>query len=215
MTTELDHVKQKSILDLAEHYRQQGYQVFVKVRGSDLHETISNDELDLIVHTEQDAVVVAVRTHAPQSQTHSSHAMTQTELPFKRPQLYDYPVRDTYDIQVYLARVLELIEMGAPDSAIRSTVFTAEAVMRLVAEHHAIDFEPQIPTELAQTFLERGLISQEDYQVLGKAINMRDAMIYKHEKVIVEPEFAYQTVQVVQRLFSQAGQFEDELLGIV
>lgn len=211
MTAELEHVEQESALNLAEQYRQQGYQVFVKLRGSDLRERISNDELDLIIQAEQDTVVIAVRTGTSQPQTKPLPANTQTNLPFKRPQIYDYPVRDSYDIQVYLARVLELIQMNALDSALRSTVFTAEAVMRLVAEHHAIDFEPQVPTELAHTFLESGLISLEDYQVLVAAINLRDAIMYKLEKVTFEPKFAQQTVEVVQRLFSQSGQVEDEM----
>jgi uncharacterized protein YutE (UPF0331/DUF86 family) len=123
--------------------------------------------------------------------------------------LYDYPRRDTYDIQVYLERAIELIGIIAPDSAIRVTVFTAEAVMRMVAEHYEIDFEPQSPTELAQTFLEQGLISQSDYEVLVSAIELRDRMMYQQDKITVDPIYAYKTVEVVQRLFQQAGEAEN------
>lgn len=210
MTAELEHLAQKRVSELAERYRQQGYQVFVKVRGADSHEVIFNDELDIIVHSEKDAVVVAVKPCTSQPKTSTSSAIEQENLRFKVPQIYDYPVRDAYDIQIYLARAFELIEISAPDSAIRLAVFTAEAVMRLVAEQHGIDFEPQMPNELAETFLERGLISQDDRDVLVKAIELRDRMMYQREKIPVEPKFAYQTIEIVQSLFSQVEREEDE-----
>ena len=173
MTTELEQLEQKNVLDLAEKYKQEGYQVFVKLSGSNLHEIISDEHIDLIIHGQENALIVAVKARESQSKAKSLIA-TPKNLPFKRPQLYDYPRRDSYDIQVYLTRALELIEIIAPDSALRLTAFTALAVMRMVAEQNDIDFEPQMPTELAHTFLERGLISQEDYEVLVTGIDLRD-----------------------------------------
>jgi predicted regulator of amino acid metabolism with ACT domain len=58
-------------------------------------------------------------------------------------------------------------------------------------------------TELAQTFLERGLITQEDYEILVAGIDLRDRMMFKREKVTVDPKLVYQTIEVVQRFFSQ------------
>ena len=202
MTTELEQLEQKNVLDLAEKYKQEGYQVFVKLSGSNLHEIISDEHIDLIIHGQENALIVAVKARESQSKAKSLIA-TPKNLPFKRPQLYDYPRRDSYDIQVYLTRALELIEIIAPDSALRLTAFTALAVMRMVAEQNDIDFEPQMPTELAHTFLERGLISQEDYEVLVTGLDLRDRMIFNQEKLTIDPKLAYHMVEVVQRIFSQ------------
>ncbi|GAB4193201.1 MAG: hypothetical protein Fur006_38110 [Coleofasciculaceae cyanobacterium] len=60
-------------------------------------------------------------------------------------QLYDYPRRDLHDIQTYLERVLELIELEAFDTAVCSAVFITEAVMRSLAERHSLDFESKTP----------------------------------------------------------------------
>ncbi|MCA1995106.1 MAG: hypothetical protein LDL41_24115 [Coleofasciculus sp. S288] len=118
-------------------------------------------------------------------------------------QLYDYPRRDLQDIQVYLERVLEIIELESFDTAVCSAVFIAEAVMRSFAEHHSIDFESKTPKELAHTFHEQSLMSQEDYQILTKAIDIRDAVMHKGEKIAIDSGFARRVVEVVQHLFSQ------------
>jgi len=120
--------------------------------------------------------------------------------------LYDYPRRDLHDIQVYLERVLEIIELESFDTAVCSTVFIAEAVMRLIAEDNALDFESKTPKELVHTFYERSLISQEDCQTLSKAINIRNKIMYNREKLTVDAAFARRVVEVVQHLFSQLSQ---------
>lgn len=120
--------------------------------------------------------------------------------------LYDYPRRDLHDIQVYLERVLEIIELESFDTAVCSVVFIAEAVMRLLAEHHSLDFESKTPKELAHTFHERSLISQEDCQILTKAINIRNKVMHKREKLTVNSAFARRVVEVVQYLFNQLSQ---------
>src|SRR5512147_2247590 len=89
-------------------------------------------------------------------------------------QLYDYPRRDLHDIQIYLERVLEIIEVEAFDTAVCSAVFIAEAVMRSIAERHSIDFESKAPKELAHTFYEQNFMSQEDCQILTKAIDIQN-----------------------------------------
>jgi hypothetical protein len=119
------------------------------------------------------------------------------------PELYDYPRRDLYDIRVYLARLLEIIEMQAFEAAICSAVFIALAVMRMLAEQHGIDFETQNPKTLAQTFFAYNFYNQEDYEILVTAIDLRDRMMFKQEKLKIDPKLAYQTLEVVQRLFSR------------
>jgi uncharacterized protein YutE (UPF0331/DUF86 family) len=120
--------------------------------------------------------------------------------------LYDYPRRDLHDIQVYLERVLEIIELGSFDTAVCSVVFIAEALMCLIAEHHSLDFESKTPKELAHTFHEQSLISQEDCQILSIAINLRNKVMHKREKLTVDSDFARRVVEVVQHLFNQLSQ---------
>ena len=121
-------------------------------------------------------------------------------------QLFDYPRRDLHDIQIYLERVLEIIELEAFDTAICSAVFITEAVMHSIAERHSLDLESKSPKELAHTFHEQSLISQEDCQILTQAIDIRNTVMHKREKVAVDSSLARRVVEVVQHLFSQLNQ---------
>jgi hypothetical protein len=78
--------------------------------------------------------------------------------------------------------------------------------MRLIAEHHSINFESKPPKELAHTFHEQSLISQEDCQILIQAIDIRNKVMDKREKVAVDSSFARRVVEVVQYIFSQRSQ---------
>ncbi|MBO1352015.1 MAG: hypothetical protein EBE86_033715 [Hormoscilla sp. GUM202] len=116
------------------------------------------------------------------------------------PTLYDYPVRDLTDISIYQSRAGDLIAKGDFDAAVCGAVFIAKIVMRMIAEHHSIDFETQSPTELALTFFACGFLTQSDYEILVKAIAISDRVIEQQEKVAVAQNFADQAFEVVQRL---------------
>ncbi len=73
----------------------------------------------------------------------------------------------------------------------------------MISEQHDIDFEPQSPKTLAQTFFAHNFLNDEDYEALVMAIDLRDRMIFNQEKLTIDPKLAYQMVEVVQRLFSQ------------
>ncbi len=122
-------------------------------------------------------------------------------------QLYDYPRRDLHDIQAYLERVLEIIELESFDTAVCSAVFIAEAVMRSIAERYLIDFETKPPKELVHTFHDQSLISQENCQTLTQSIDIRNTVMHEREKVVVDSSFAHQVVEVVQHIFSQMNTF--------
>lgn len=209
MTADLKQLNPTNMMALAESYRKEGYQVIFKLGDKYSHEVISSDNFDLIVHAEEDSVFVAIKTHNSAPETEYLSEPKPQKLASDSQRRYDYPNRDPYDIQIYLARALEIVEMGAPDYAVSSAILSAEAVMRMVAENHAIDFELQMPCELAKTFLDLGLINQEDYQVLVTGIELRDRTIYKGEKVTVDPKFACQAVAVVKRLLTHAGAEEE------
>ncbi|NET33262.1 MAG: hypothetical protein F6K19_14780 [Cyanothece sp. SIO1E1] len=122
------------------------------------------------------------------------------------PALYDYPRRDLADIQAYLERISEIIELGSFDIAVCSAVFVAEALMRLIAERYSIEFESKHPIQLAQTFYKQSLMSQSACQTLTQAIDIRDKVMQKAENVTLDASFTDQLVKVIQHLFSQISQ---------
>lgn len=200
MIAALEKLEATEITEIADRYRQQGYQVLVKRRDYDWQKFIQNQEIDLIICTAQESVIAALKPRPPESK---SKKKLDEEA---NASLYDYSRKDLEDIQFYMKKALEMIEKGNFELATCSIGSTGESVMRMVAEHHSIDFEIQEPPILAQTFLAHGLINEEDYEVLVTALEIRDRVIFQREKVTVELNLARRAFEALQRLFSQSGQ---------
>ena len=87
---------------------------------------------------------------------------------------YDYPKRDLEDIQVYLNRLAEIIELGAFDRAICAAAFILEAILPAIAQAHHIEFETQPPLALLKNLSKRDLIEADFYPVLRQVVLARD-----------------------------------------
>ncbi|WP_204104555.1 MULTISPECIES: hypothetical protein [Spirulina sp. CCY15215] len=114
--------------------------------------------------------------------------------------LYDYPHRDREDIQEYLNRITEIIELGAFDTAIASAIFTLETILPFMAEEENIEYETKNPRELLQVFERKNLIDRETYNILMQAIALRDAFMEKRE-IEGDRNFAEGIFAIVNNLF--------------
>ncbi|NJL69065.1 MAG: hypothetical protein HC894_24875 [Microcoleus sp. SM1_3_4] len=188
---------------MADKYRQQGYQVLVQPRDYDWQKFIQNRQIDLIILTTEEGVIAALKPR-------SADSKTQKELEEEANTIvYDYSCKDLEDIRFYIKKASEMMEKGHFEIATCSIGSTSEAVMRMVAEHHSINFEIQEPQTLAQTFFAHGLINDGDYEVLVAALEIRDRVIFQQEKVTVDLNLARRAFDALQRLLSQAGQVEE------
>ncbi|MCC3408742.1 MAG: hypothetical protein JGK17_24840 [Microcoleus sp. PH2017_10_PVI_O_A] len=202
MIAALEKLEATEIVEIADKYRQQGYQVLVKPRDYDWQKFIANQQIDSIICTVKQSVIAALKPRSHESKT-------QKDLEEEaNASLYDYSCKDVEDIHFYMKKALEMIEKGNFELATCSIGSTGEAVMRMVAEHHSINFEIQEPPILAQTFLAHGLMNGEDYEVLVRALEIRDRVIFQREKVTVELSLARRAFEALQRLLSQSGQVE-------
>ncbi|WP_293350857.1 MULTISPECIES: hypothetical protein [unclassified Microcoleus] len=202
MIAAIEKLEATEIAEIVDKYRQQGYQVLVRQRNYDWQKFIQNQEIDLIICTVQESVIAALKPRPPESKSQKT-----SEEEMMQPS-YDYRQHDLYDIQVYMVRASEMIGKGNFELATCSIGSITESVMRMVAEHHSIDFEIQEPPILAQTFLAHGLMNGEDYEFLVAALQIRDRVIFQREKVTVELNLARRAFEALQRLLSQSGQVE-------
>ncbi|WP_293337072.1 hypothetical protein [Microcoleus sp. CAWBG58] len=202
MIAVIEKIEVTEIAEIVDKYRQQGYQVLVKQRDYDWQKFIQNQEIDSIICTVENSVIAALKPRSPESKSQNT-----SEEEMMQP-LYDYSRKDLEDIQFYMKKALEMIEKGNFELATCSIGSITESVMRMVAEHHSINFEIQEPPILAQTFLAHGLINEEDYEFLVAALEIRDRVIFQREKVTVELNLARRAFEALQRLLSQSGQVE-------
>ena len=200
MIAAIEKLEATEIADIADKYRQQGYQVLVKPRDYDWQKFILNGEIDSIICTVKESVIAALKPRSPESK---AQKYLEAEA---NASLYDYSRKDVEDIHFYMKKALEMIEKGNFTLATCSIGSTTEAVMRMVAEHHSINFEIQEPQILAQTFLAHGLINDENYEVLVAALEIRDRIIFQREKVTVDLNLARSAFAALQHLLSQSGQ---------
>ncbi|MGK7925660.1 MAG: hypothetical protein AB4290_10505 [Spirulina sp.] len=124
-------------------------------------------------------------------------------------QQYDYPRRDREDIQAYLERIAEIIELGAFDTAIASAIFTLETIMPPIAEDSQLEYETKTPTELLQVFSQNNLISLESRDLLIRAIAIRDAFMSKQETKESDRALAQQVFTIIKNRMSD--DFNDPL----
>jgi len=115
--------------------------------------------------------------------------------------LYDYPRRDREDVQAYLKRIPEIIDLDAFDTAVASAIFVLEAILRFIAEEQDIEFETKTPTELLQVFYQNKLVSLETCDILTQAIAVRDAFRAKQDTQDCDRQFAEQVFSQVSHLF--------------
>lgn len=203
MIAAIEKLEATEIAEIAEKYRQQGYQVLIRQRNYNWQKFIQNQEINLAIYTIQEAVIAALKPRSPESRVKKNPEEEMIELS------YEYRQHDLYDIRVYMERASEMMEKGNFDIATCSIAVISESVMRMVAEHHSINFEIQEPQILAQTFFAHGLINEEDYEVLVAALEIRDRVIFQQEQVNVELNLARRAFDALQHLLSQAGQVEE------
>ncbi|NJS12799.1 MAG: hypothetical protein HC789_21700 [Microcoleus sp. CSU_2_2] len=177
MIAAIEKLEATEIAEIADKYRQQGYQVLVRQRNYNWQKFIVNHQIDLIICTVKESVIAALKPRSPESHTQQD---LDEEI---NASLYDYSRKDVEDIQFYMKKALEMIEKGNFELATCSIGSTTESVMRMVAEHHSINFEIQEPPILAQTFLAHGLMNEEDYEVLVTALEIRDRVIFSVKKL--------------------------------
>lgn len=202
MIAVIEKLEVTEIAEIVDKYRQQGYQVLVKPRNYDWQKFIQNQEIDSIICTVQESVIAALKPRPPESKSQKT-----SEEEMMQPS-YDYRQHDLYDIQVYMTRASEMMGKGNFEIATCAIGSITESVMRMVAEHHSINFEIQEPSILAQTFLAHSLINEEDYEFLVAALQIRDRVIFQREKVTVELNLARRAFEALQRLLGQSGQVE-------
>jgi hypothetical protein len=203
MIAAIEKLEATEIAEIAEKYRQQGYQVLVRQRNYNWQKFIQNQEIDLAIYTIQESVIAALKPRSPESRVKKTREEEMIET------LYDYRQHDMYDIRAYMARASAMMEKGNFDIATCSIAVISESVMRMVGEHHSINFEIQEPQILVQTFFAHGLINDEDYEVLVAALEIRDRVIFQREKVTVDLNLARRAFAALQRLLSQSGQVEE------
>lgn len=217
MTTSNNTLEWQRLLKVAHEYRQKGYQVVVAPSKSDLPEFLADYQPpDLIAQNQEEIVVIEVksRTTLSQSRDLPAKALAIQERPGWRFELVvtnppeelikdEYQPLDVQNILDQLARTNELIHLGYYDAALILNWAAAEATMRLLGEREGIKVKERVSFSTAKTLFSLGLLSQEDYQTLEKAVELRNAIVHGYQATTVDSKFIDSLKDVIRNLLQE------------
>lgn len=183
----------KHLLKVAREYEEQGYRVLRQPGQSDLPDSLSGYQPDLIAYGADENVVVVVESGdtLAQSDYLPSLANAVDTMPGWRFELIVTNDRnasvadenaeelDQRDIQRRIAQVRQLLDNGQQDDIAALLAWTiVEAAMRLLARREAIALERDQPTLMLTKLYSLGLVSREEYDLFGKGLHFRNLIVH-------------------------------------
>ncbi len=217
MNTQTEQLERERLLELAQEYRQKGYQVILSPNSEEIPDFLRDYGYipDMIVRRGEEAVLIEVKSRrsimaSPQhlqrlAQVVEEHPGWRLELVMTNPEdaLYSARAEDslqTDEIRSKLQGARELT-FHHPELAIVYTWSLAEATLRLIANHEGFGaHELEQPLRLLKQLATEGVISQTDYQLLMNAFPLRNAIAHGFKTTPITPGFVLELIEVIEYL---------------
>ncbi len=192
MTAQTEQLERERLLEVAEEYRQKGYEVLLSPQPEALPEFLRGYRPDLIVRQGKEAIVIEVKSRSSiasaqylreLAQTVEQHPGWRVQLVVTNPENSEYSINiegslQEYEIKTQLQIAKELAN-GHPEPAILFTWSLAEATLRLLANQEGLSLQkPESPVLLLKQLVIEGIISREQYQLLTNVFQVRNAIAH-------------------------------------
>lgn len=207
---------------LAEKYRREGYNVHFYPTGDELPNFLSNFHPDLIATSDNDNVVVEVKTRP--NVTGSKEIVRLAELIESKPkwryeliltrpskaervdQILTRPTLDIKQIEERLKTVKQLIESGQIDLAILIAWTVAEAAFRRLAVLHLVPLEDVKSSYLIKMMYSNGIVGWRDYELLQKTFALRNHAAHGFVIDKVDKKATTRFLKLIEKLVEQLKQ---------
>lgn len=208
-------LEREKLLQLAEDYRHQGYDISFNPRPEDLPPFLKSYRPDLVVYREDEAVVVEVKSHAaltsPAETSLSQLAQVIQSQPGWRLELVvidsqeDTLARNAAnslkksEILAQFALVSDLASKH-PESAFLYAWSLTEAACRLVTEHEGLSLKSTNPLYLIKQLITAGVISRADYQYLLEVLSSRNLVAHGFRAQPITEDSVHELVNITKKL---------------
>jgi len=205
--------------DVARDYRDQGYVVTVKPSAEDLPEFLAGFDIDLIARSDEQHVVVEVRSRAtlpdapplPKlAEAVSSHPEWRLDLVVINPeerllshQGWELPGRD--ELLARAAEARSLLDHGSHEAALLLAWSAAEATLRLLAQEHGVELVDDSPSYIVRQLVAEGLLSKKDQVFLKKGAQLRTQTIHGYRASSLEAGLLRKLIELPQRVLQDAA----------
>jgi Holliday junction resolvase len=215
MTTSVNGSLQARRLEqVAQQYRDRGYDVVLQPRRPELPAPISKLHPDLLARKDDDIVVVEVKTREslrskPLASELAKAVRAQPgwrfELIIANPEQHIFlplgvRVLEEHEVAQRLAEAQALLDQGHLEAALLLAWSGAEAALRLTAEREGIALERQDPPFLLKQLALSGVLSREAYASLWNVMELRNAVAHGHRPPQLDPAVISQLAELAARL---------------
>lgn len=215
MATPTANLERERLLQLAEEYRNKGYEVSFHPNPEDLPDFLRNYRLDMIVRRGDESVIIEVKSrHSLSSsfreylqnlaQSVEQHPGWRFELVVTNPEDTVYSSKAEGSLQqpeiearLQIARQLATQHL---ESAILYAWSLVEATLRLVAEHEELSLKRQDSLYLVKQLVTEGVISRPEYQLLMDTLSLRNAIAHGFQATQITQESVYELIDVAEQL---------------
>ena len=199
---------------LAEEYRRRGYEVIETPSQEQLPDFLSGYHPDLLIRKGEEAIVVEVKSRASLAQ--DPYIRELARLLHTKPNWnFELVVvsegeqwRDPKgarpfareDILGSIEAAEQLLEAGFSEAALLLAWSAVEAAVRLLTEEEHIMLDRLTPLYILKQALMNGVISRDEYRVLTKIMEYRNALIHGFKPSNFEPTHVTALTSTTKRL---------------
>jgi hypothetical protein len=216
MATSTTNLERERLLQLAEEYRNKGYEVSFHPNPEDLPDFLKDYRPDMVVRREDEAVIIEVKSRRSLLNSSSKQYLQnlaqsveqqpgwRLELVMANPEDATYSPKAESSLQQpeveTRLQVARQLATQHPDSAILYSWSLVEATLRLVAEHEGLSLQRLDSLYLVKQLVTEGVISRLEYQLLMDALSLRNAIAHGFKVTQVTPEVVCELINVVEQL---------------
>ncbi|HYF70218.1 MAG TPA: hypothetical protein VD884_18895 [Ohtaekwangia sp.] len=216
------------IRQVAKEYEAKGYKVLIEPRGKDIPSFIENYKPDLIATSNDDNVIVEVKTHADISklnilrniadeidkQKHWRFELVVTGSKGDNPEISNtYTDLDFSEIKGGIKVAKGLVKKNQYAAAFIICWANLESLARQVLLHEKRKLQNKTPLVLIKTLFSLGHLTRADYDSLEKLFLIRNQVVHGYKAKQLDQKTTLRLISITQKLMDEKRHADDAISG--
>lgn len=216
MITTVKDKERRRLGEVAQDYREKGYEVVVEPDAPSLPEFLAGYRPDLIAHNGKDNVVVEVKSYpslvesndlsqlAQDLQQHPGWRLELIVPPLMPDPMSVGPSVNKTDILERLTQAHQMLREGYARAALLITLSAVESAVRLLGKEGGTGARSCTASGTLRHLNAQESISRQDYAMLRKALTLRNAVSHGRTQVTPDAQLITEMISTTRRLLEQS-----------
>ena len=215
MAIQTANVERERLLQLAEEYRGQGYEVSFQPNPEDLPDFLKTYRPDLVARRGDEAVIIEVKSRSSLDSSSTQYLRNLAQAVEQHPGwrfelvmanseegvFFQKAERSLQETEIVSRlQVAQELAQQHPESAILYAWSLAEAALRLVAEHEGLSLNRFEVLYLVKQLVTEGIISRDEYQLLMSTLSLRNAVAHGFITTQLTQESVDELINITEHL---------------